>query len=134
MVRILLADDHEIVRRGLRGLLEAHPDWEVCAEAENGREAVDRARESRPDVAVLDLSLPELNGLEVLEVMAREALTTRVPVLMLGAEGGEAGMRRAMALGARRCLGPVDMQEVVAEVRRQVEPPPPDGGARRAGA
>ena len=64
MVRILLADDHEIVRRGLRGLLEARPDWEVCAEAENGREAVDRARESRPDVAVLDLSLPELNGLE----------------------------------------------------------------------
>ena len=80
MVRILLADDHEIVRRGLRGLLEAHPDWEVCAEAENGREAVDRARESRPDVAVLDLSLPELNGLEATRRIRRDSPNTEVLV------------------------------------------------------
>lgn len=101
--------------------------------ARDGRQALDVLGRRSPDAVLLQMSLPELNGLEVLEVMAREALTTRVPVLMLGAEGGEAGMRRAMALGARRCLGPVDLQEVVAEVRRQVEPPL-EGGARRAGA
>ena len=80
MIRILLADDHEIVRRGLREVLETHPDWEVCAEAENGREAVERAREHRPDVAVLDLSLPELNGLEATRRIRRESPNTEVLV------------------------------------------------------
>ena len=64
MLRILLADDHDVVRRGLRDLLEAQPGWEVCAEARTGREAVALAEQLRPDVAVLDLAMPELNGLE----------------------------------------------------------------------
>jgi DNA-binding NarL/FixJ family response regulator len=64
MVRILLADDHEIVRRGLKELLEEHVGWMVCAEAANGREAVELAVRTRPQVAVLDFSMPELNGLE----------------------------------------------------------------------
>ena len=63
-VRILLADDHEIVRRGLKELLEEQVGWTVCGEAANGREAVDLAVQRRPDVAVLDFSMPELNGLE----------------------------------------------------------------------
>jgi DNA-binding NarL/FixJ family response regulator len=99
MVRILLADDHEIVRRGLRGLLEAHPDWEVCAEAENGREAVDRARESRPDVAVLDLSLPELNGLEATRRIRRESPNTEV--LVFTVHDSEELVFEALAVGAR---------------------------------
>ena len=99
MVRILLADDHEIVRRGLRGLLEAHPDWEVCAEAENGREAVDRARESRPDVAVLDLSLPELNGLEATRRIRRESPNTEV--LVFTVHDSEELVFEALSVGAR---------------------------------
>jgi DNA-binding NarL/FixJ family response regulator len=99
MVRILLADDHEIVRRGLRGLLEAHPDWEVCAEAENGREAVDRARESRPDVAVLDLSLPELNGLEAARRIRRDSPNTEV--LVFTVHDSEELVFEALAVGAR---------------------------------
>lgn len=64
MLRILIADDHAIVRRGLKELLEEQSGWSVCAEAADGRAAVELALEHRPHVAVLDLSMPELNGLE----------------------------------------------------------------------
>ncbi|MFZ0313350.1 MAG: response regulator transcription factor [Candidatus Korobacteraceae bacterium] len=64
MLRILLADDHELTRSGLRYLLEKHEEWSVCGEASNGRMAVEMAENLRPDVAILDMSMPELNGLE----------------------------------------------------------------------
>ena len=64
MVRILLADDHDVVRRGLRDQLSKHEGWEICGEASDGREAVRLALKLAPDVAVIDLSMPELNGLE----------------------------------------------------------------------
>ncbi len=63
-LRILLADDHEIVRRGLRAVLEAESDWEVMDEAGNGIEAVEMAKRYEPDVVLMDISMPELNGLE----------------------------------------------------------------------
>jgi phosphoglucomutase len=64
--RLLLADDHELVREGLRGILSKRPDWEVCGEALNGREAVRKAKELEPDVVILDVSMPELNGVETI--------------------------------------------------------------------
>jgi DNA-binding NarL/FixJ family response regulator len=64
MLRILLADDHELTRSGLRYLLEKHEDWSVCGEASNGRLAVEMAEKLRPDFAILDMSMPEMNGLE----------------------------------------------------------------------
>jgi DNA-binding NarL/FixJ family response regulator len=64
MIRILLADDHNVVRKGLRGTLEEYADWNVCGEASNGREAVRLALELKPDIVVLDLTMPELNGIE----------------------------------------------------------------------
>ncbi len=64
-IRVLLAEDHIIVRDGLRMLLESAPDFTVVAEAANGREALARARETQPDLAILDISMPELSGLEV---------------------------------------------------------------------
>ena len=65
MTRILVADDHEVVRSGLCSILETHPDWEVVAEAADGKEAIIKAVETKPDVAVVDYSLPLINGIEV---------------------------------------------------------------------
>jgi DNA-binding NarL/FixJ family response regulator len=64
MLRILLADDHDLTRSGLRYLLEKRKDWTVCGEASNGRMAVEMAENLRPDFAILDMSMPEMNGLE----------------------------------------------------------------------
>ena len=63
-LRILLADDHEIVRRGLRALLEKHEGWEVCGEASDGREAIEKALQLNPDVVIVDVGMPNLNGLD----------------------------------------------------------------------
>ena len=63
-LRILVADDHDIVRRGIKSLIESRPGWQVCDEARSGREAVAKAEERKPDIVVLDISMPELNGLE----------------------------------------------------------------------
>ena len=65
-IRILIADDHEIVRRGLRALIENHPGWEACAEATDGRDAIEKVRELRPEMALLDVGMPHLNGLDEL--------------------------------------------------------------------
>jgi DNA-binding NarL/FixJ family response regulator len=63
-LRILAADDHDILRRGLKQLLTARPGWEICAEAKTGREAVSLAEQHKPDIVVMDVSMPDLNGLE----------------------------------------------------------------------
>ncbi len=83
MVRILVADDHVVMRRGLRALLAEHKGWEVCGEAENGREAVDLAVRLRPDVAVLDFSMPELNGLEATRRIRKQVPDTEVLIFTL---------------------------------------------------
>jgi len=80
-VRILIADDHEIFRRGLRSLLESHSHWQVCGEAANGREAIDRVRELRPDVVVLDVTMPEVNGLEAAKEIRRQMPESKVVIL-----------------------------------------------------
>jgi DNA-binding NarL/FixJ family response regulator len=72
MVRLLLADDHEVVREGVRNILQSRPDWEVVAEAADGKEAVRKAIETNPDVAIVDYSLPLMNGIEVtLQIRSR---------------------------------------------------------------
>ena len=64
-VRILVADDHELVRRGLCSLLREHPAWQLCGEAINGKDAVEKASLLKPDVMLVDISMPDLNGFEV---------------------------------------------------------------------
>jgi DNA-binding NarL/FixJ family response regulator len=102
MLRILVADDHDIVRRGLTRLLEERAGWSVCAEAANGREAVELALEHRPAVAVLDLTMPELNGLEATRRI-RQALPD-TEVLIFTMHESEELVRNVLAAGARGYL------------------------------
>ena len=102
MLRILLADDHAIVRRGLKELMEEHVGWSVCAEAATGREAVEMAVEHRPQVAVLDLSMRELNGLEATRRI-RQALP-ETEVLVFTMHESEELVRQVLAAGARGYL------------------------------
>lgn len=81
MIQILVADDHEVVRQGVRSLLEAHRDWRVCGEAVTGREAVAKAIQDRPDVVILDVAMPEMNGLEAARQIRRAVPTTKILVL-----------------------------------------------------
>ena len=97
-VRILLADDHTVVRQGLRKLLEERSDWEVIAEAGDGREAVRLAEQHKPDVAILDVAMPLLNGIEATRQIARRVPTTRVLVLSMHAD--EAYVTQILQAGA----------------------------------
>jgi DNA-binding NarL/FixJ family response regulator len=81
--RILVADDHEIVRRGISSLLSTRSGWEVCAEAGNGRAAVEKAKELRPDLVILDLHMPSLNGLEAARQILRDNPQQRILVLTI---------------------------------------------------
>lgn len=99
MIRILLADDHEVVRQGLVALLAQRKDWEVCAEAANGREAVRLAIKLRPDVAIIDLSMPELNGLETTRQIKHEVPETEV--LIFSMYENEQFVHDLLAAGAR---------------------------------
>jgi DNA-binding NarL/FixJ family response regulator len=82
-LRILVADDHEIVRRGLVSLLKSHAGWEVCGEARDGREAVEKAKELRPDIVILDVGMPNLNGLEAARQMLRNNAHSRILILTI---------------------------------------------------
>src|SRR6266436_6478706 len=82
-LRILVADDHEIVRRGLVSLLKSHLGWEVCGEAQDGREAVDKAKELKPDIIILDIGMPNLNGLEAARKLLRDNPQARVLILTI---------------------------------------------------
>jgi DNA-binding NarL/FixJ family response regulator len=98
-MRAIVADDHEVVRRGVRALVESHPGWTVCGEAANGREAVRLAQELRPDLVVLDLTMPELNGLD-----ATRAIRTSVPgteVILLTVHDSDQLLDQAIGAGAR---------------------------------
>ncbi|HYA23862.1 MAG TPA: response regulator transcription factor [Terriglobales bacterium] len=79
-VRILVADDHEVMRLGIRNLLEARDSWMVCAEASNGKEAVDKTFQSHPDVVILDITMPTMNGLEAASHIS--ATYPEIPIIL----------------------------------------------------
>lgn len=99
MIRVLIADDHEVVRTGLRRLIERQTDWEVVAEAGDGEEAIEKAKESKPDVAVLDYSMPRINGIE-----ATRQIRARFPkteVLIFTVHNDELVVAEVLKAGAR---------------------------------
>lgn len=97
--RILIVDDHEVIRHGLKSLLEQTPGWAVCGEAATGREAVDQAIALKPDVAVLDIGMPELNGLEAARRISRAL--PRCALVVLSAYHEEAVVRDVIGAGVR---------------------------------
>jgi DNA-binding NarL/FixJ family response regulator len=111
MVRILLADDHDVLRRGLRQLIEEQPGWEVCAESVDGRKAVELAKEHRPDVAIVDISMPELNGLEATRQIKKAVPKTEV--LIFSMHEDEQLVRDVLAAGARGYLLKTDASRYI---------------------
>src|ERR1700681_271905 len=81
MLRILIADDHDLMRRGIKAMLQSRPGWEVCGEAHTGREAVAKAQELKPDIAILDISMPDLNGVDAARRIRKESPNTEILIL-----------------------------------------------------
>ena len=101
-VSILIADDHSVVRKGLRALLDSRRGWKVCAEVANGREAIAKAKALKPDVAILDIGMPGLGGVEATRQIRKVSPNTEV--LILSAHGSERLVREVIEAGARGYL------------------------------
>ena len=119
-LRILLADDHTLVRQGLRKVLEERPEWEVVAEAGDGREAVRLAEQFKPDICILDVAMPLLNGIEATRQIARRVPTARILVLSMYSD--EAYVAQILQAGAAGYIlkdsADVDLIQAVNEVAR----------------
>jgi DNA-binding NarL/FixJ family response regulator len=115
-VRILVADDHSIVRRGVRALLETHPGWKVCGEAATGAEAVRQAKKLRPDVAVVDITMPDLNGFEATRQI--RAAVPQTEVLVLTVHESEQALREVLDAGA---LGYVSKSDLDLNLSTAIE-------------
>jgi DNA-binding NarL/FixJ family response regulator len=117
-IRLLLADDHTVARQGLRRVIEEHSDWSVVAEANDGREAVREAEAHKPDVAILDMAMPPLNGIDTTRRIVQRVPTVRVILLSMHAD--EAYIRQALHAGAAGYLikdsADVDLLQAVTAV------------------
>ncbi len=117
-LRILVADDHTLVRQGLRKILESQPGWVVVAEAGDGRDAVQQALELQPDIIIMDIAMPKLNGIEAVQQIERRVPTARMLVLSMYAD--EAYVTRAVRAGAHGYLlkdsADVDLIQAVISV------------------
>lgn len=98
-IRILLVDDHPIVRQGLKTLLEGHSGWEVIGEASDGAEAVEKAKDLNPDVMVLDVTMPRMNGLEACRLLRQQC--PGLEILFVTQHDSPQMMREALEAGAR---------------------------------
>jgi DNA-binding NarL/FixJ family response regulator len=98
-IRILLVDDHPIVRQGLRTLLEGRPGWEIVGEAADGLEALDKASSLQPDVVVLDVTMPKMNGLEACRLIRQKG--SALEILFVTQHDSPQMMREALDAGAR---------------------------------
>jgi two-component system response regulator NreC len=115
-LRIFLADDHSVMRQGLRALVSAQADMNVVGEADNGRTALLRASELKPDVVVMDVSMPELNGIQVTERLKR--VCPKIKVLVLTAHDDSGYLRQLLEVGASGyVLKKVAAEELISAIR-----------------
>jgi DNA-binding NarL/FixJ family response regulator len=119
-VSILIVDDHPVVRKGLRALVESRRGWRVCAEAANGREAIAKARAAKPDVAIVDIGMPGLGGIEATRQIRK--VSPQTEVLILSAHGSERLARELLDAGARGYLlkedADVNLLEAIGALRK----------------
>lgn len=99
MPRIIVVDDHAIIRRGVQGILHAFPEWELCGEAENGHEAVKLAERTKPEIIIMDVSMPVLNGLEATRII--HGILPDTKILLLTLHSSTELVRSAFRAGAR---------------------------------
>jgi DNA-binding NarL/FixJ family response regulator len=127
VIRVLLADDDGLVRSGLRALLDAEEDLTVVGEAADGREAVERARALRPDVVLMDVRMPRLDGVGLLEILRSYLRWNRLPVILLTAEATPDELRRVRDLGVSHVFQKTiyNLCELGSAVDACLTPPPP---------
>jgi DNA-binding NarL/FixJ family response regulator len=113
MLRIMLADDHHVTRLGLRHLLERKPEWKVCGEASNGREAVEMAATLMPHIAIVDLSMPELNGLEATRQIVKGAPGTAVLIYTM--DESEKVIHEVLSAGAKGIVLKSDLDSSIVQ-------------------
>jgi len=99
MPRVIVVDDHAVIRRGVQGILQASPEWELCGEAENGQEAIKLAESVKPEIIIMDVSMPGLNGLEATRIIHNILPDTKV--LLLTLHSSSELVRSAFRAGAR---------------------------------
>ena len=122
-LRILIADDHEVVREGMRALIEHEPGWEVCGTAMTGQEAVDTAKKLKPEVVVLDMTMPELDGLDALREIKRALPNTEV--MIFSAHHSEDVIEQLFDAGAKSYIQKSDAgRHLVAAIRSLAEHKP----------
>jgi two-component system, NarL family, response regulator NreC len=122
-LRILIADDHEVVREGMRTLIEHEPGWQVCGTATNGQEAVETAKKLKPEVVVLDMTMPELDGLEALRQIKRVLPNTEV--LVFSAYHSEKVIEQLFDAGAKSYIQKSDAgRHLVSAIRSLAEHKP----------
>jgi DNA-binding NarL/FixJ family response regulator len=101
-MRILIADDNELVRRAVRGLLSKTTNWDICGEASDGQEALQKARELRPDLVLLDISMPIASGFEAARLIRKES--PRIKILIMSQGDAEQILPSALEAGADACV------------------------------
>jgi DNA-binding NarL/FixJ family response regulator len=118
MPKVLIVDDHAFIRRGVQAILQSVPEWELCGEADNGKDAVRLAGELRPEVIVMDVSMPGLNGIEATRTICRDNPGAKVVLLTLH-ESDEL-LRNGFQAGARGYLMKSDAEEELVRALRVV--------------
>src|ERR1700756_3439466 len=120
-LRILIADDHYLVRQGLRSLIESHEGWEVCGEAVDGREAVQKCKQLKPDLLILDICMPKLNGVDAARQILRANPTQRI--LIVTDVDSEEVIRECLKVGIRGWVwksdGASDLISAVEELQNR---------------
>ena len=116
-MRILIADDNDAVRRGVVRLLSSEADWQICGEAKNGPEALEKARNLHPDLILLDISMPGMNGLEAARLLRQEVPT--VKIIVISQHDAKQMLPQVLAAGADGCVDKGQLgEQLVASIRK----------------